>query len=59
MNISNQTTVSVKEARKLLGKDASKMSDEEIALTVESLEEVASFLYARYTATKCVKVQNK
>ncbi len=55
MNDSDRQAISVKEARKLLGDDANKMSDEDIKMTVRDLEELASFLLTRYEADKLKK----
>lgn len=45
-------SVSIKEARKILGKTAKELSDEEIQMTVQDLEVLASFLLERYLATR-------
>lgn len=44
--------MSVKEARKLLGKTASNMTDEEIAKVVDNLDEIAKYMLQKLSTER-------
>ena len=44
--------ISIKEARKILGKKASEMSDDDIRLLVESLDGIAALVVKNYEVLK-------
>jgi len=51
--------VSIEEARQILGEESKEISDQEISITIENLEELARFILSRYENYKCVKIEEK